>query len=182
MTTEQIVGLSLALLVMCFGLAGSILPGLPGTPLVLIAAIGHKLYFGETGAGWMVMTLLVGFTALSLLMDYLASIYGAKRMGATWRGATGAIVGGLIGLFFSLPGILLGPFLGALAFEMAGGRNFKDSSRAGLGATLGLLAGALGKLFCCLAMMGAFAVNVIYRTLTQAPAEKIEAAFRHWLG
>lgn len=165
MTTEQIIGLSIALLVMSFGLAGSILPGLPSTPLVLIAAIGHKLYFGETGVAWWVMGILVGFTLLSLVMDYLASIYGAKRLGATWRGAVGAVVGGLIGLFFNLPGILLGPFAGAALFEMAGGRNFKESSRAGLGATIGLLAGAIGKLACCVAMMGLFAVNVIYRSL-----------------
>lgn len=181
MTTEQIIGLSVALVLMCLGLAGSILPGLPSTPLVLIAAIGHKLYFRETGAGWLVLGILAGFTALSLVMDYLASVYGAKRLGATWRGATGAIVGGLIGLFFSLPGVLIGPFLGALVFEMAGGRNLKESSRAGIGATLGLLAGALGKLACCLAMMGAFTVNVIYRSLNATPAEKIEAMLRTWI-
>ena len=164
MTTEQIVGLALALLLMCGGLAGSILPGLPGTPLVLLAAIAHKLYFGATGVAWWVMGLLAGLTALSLAVDYAASIYGAKRLGATWRGAGGAVVGGLIGIFFSLPGLLLGPFVGALMFEMAGGRGFKDASRAGLGATLGLLAGTLGKLACCVAMMGLFAADVIYRS------------------
>jgi uncharacterized protein len=165
MTTEQIIGLAVALLVMCFGLAGSVLPGLPGTPLVLIAAIGHKLYFGETGAAWWVVGILLTFTLLSLVTDYLASVYGAKRLGATWRGAVGAIVGGLIGLFFNLPGILLGPFVGATAFEMVGGRNFKESSRAGLGATIGLLAGVIGKLVCCVAMMALFTGNVIYRSL-----------------
>jgi len=164
-TTEQIIGLSIALLVMCVGLAGSILPGLPSTPLVLVAAIGHKLYFGETGAAWWVVGVLAAFTVLSLVMDYLASVYGAKRLGATWRGAVGAIVGGLIGLFFNLPGILFGPFIGATAFEMIGGRNFKESSRAGLGATIGLLAGTIGKLACCVAMMGLFTFNVIYRSL-----------------
>ena len=164
MTTEQIVGLALALLLMCGGVAGSILPGLPGTPLVLLAAIAHKLYFGATGVAWWVMGLLAGLTALSLAVDYAASIYGAKRLGATWRGAVGAVVGGLIGIFFSLPGLLLGPFVGALMFEMAGGRGFKDASRAGLGATLGLLAGTLGKLACCVAMMGLFAADVIYRS------------------
>ena len=164
-TTEQIIGLSIALLVMCVGLAGSILPGLPSTPLVLVAAIGHKLYFGETGAAWWVVGVLAAFTVLSLVMDYLASVYGAKRLGATWRGAVGAIVGGLIGLFFNLPGILFGPFIGATAFEMIGERNFKESSRAGLGATIGLLAGTIGKLACCVAMMGLFTFNVIYRSL-----------------
>jgi uncharacterized protein YqgC (DUF456 family) len=71
----------------------------------------------------------------------------------------------LIGLFFNLPGILFGPFLGALVFEMAGGRKFRESSRAGVGATLGLLASALGRVFCCLAMMTLFTADVIYRSL-----------------
>ena len=52
MTLEQIIGLILTLLMMCVGLAGSILPGLPSTPVVLIAAIGHRLYFGVHGAAW----------------------------------------------------------------------------------------------------------------------------------
>ena len=103
MTTEQIIGLVLALVIMSVGVAGSILPGLPSTPLVLIAAIGHKLYFGETGVGWLVMTLLVGLTLLSILMDYLATLAGARKLGATWRGTTGAVVGCLLGLCFSLP-------------------------------------------------------------------------------
>jgi len=165
MTTEQIIGLILALIVMCVGLAGSILPGVPSTPLVLLGAIGHKLYFGPAGAAWWVLATLAVMTAVSLVMDYLASVYGAKKLGATWRGAVGAIVGGLIGLFFNLPGILLGPFVGAVLFELAGGREWKAASKAGVGATLGLLAGAIGKLACCVAMMALFTVNVIYRSV-----------------
>ena len=165
MTTEQILGLTIALLVMLVGVAGAILPGLPSTPFVLAAAVGHKLYFGPTGPAWWVLVILALLTALSLVVDYLASVYGAKRLGATWRGAVGAVVGGLIGLFFAVPGILLGPFIGAAVFELAGGRNWKESGWAGVGATLGLLAGTLGKLACCLAMMGLFTFNVIYRSL-----------------
>jgi uncharacterized protein YqgC (DUF456 family) len=60
--------------------------------------------------------------------------------------------------------MLLGPFLGAMLFEMVGGRDWKDSGRAGLGATIGLLAGTLGKLACCAAMIGGFTVSVIYRS------------------
>jgi uncharacterized protein YqgC (DUF456 family) len=165
MGIEQVIGLSIAVIIMFIGLAGSILPGIPSTPLVLAAAVAHKLYFGATGPAWWVVAILVLITALSLLMDYLTTVYGAKKLGATWRGAVGAIVGALVGIFFNVPGIILGPFIGAMAFEMAGGRTVKESSRAGLGATLGLLAGAIGKVACCVAMMTLFIANVIYRSL-----------------
>src|SRR5690349_11656545 len=106
MTAEQIIGLSLALLIMCVGLAGSILPGIPSTPLVLLTAVAHRLYFGETGSGNWVLIILAAITVFSLFLDYLASMYGAKKLGATWRGVLGAVVGGLVGIFFNLPGIL----------------------------------------------------------------------------
>lgn len=165
MTTEQILGLVFALLLMGLGVVGSILPGLPSTPLVFIGALGHKLYFGPAGPDWWVVVAIGIFMVTSLAVDYVASVYGAKKLGATWRGAVGAIAGGLIGLFFSIPGILLGPFIGATAFEMAGGRAWKEASKAGVGATLGLLAGAIGKLACCVAMIFLFTVNVLYRSL-----------------
>jgi uncharacterized protein len=165
MSAEQIAGLVIALLLMGIGILGSVLPGIPSTPLVLLAAIGHRIYFGEHSTGPIVLGLLVIFTVLSLIMDYLTSVYGAKKLGATWRGAFGAVLGGLIGLFFSLPGVIIGPFIGALVFELIGGRNFKESSRAGLGATIGLLVGTIGKIACCVAMMGLFAINVIWRSV-----------------
>lgn len=178
MSTEEVLGLSIALIVMFIGLAGSILPGIPSTPVVMAAAVGHKLYFRETGPAWWVLLILGLITALSLLMDYLTTVYGAKKMGATWRGATGAIVGALVGIFFSFPGLILGPFVGAMVFEMAGGRDAKESTRAGLGATIGLLAGAIGKVACCIAMMAVFTVNVVYRAMQTPLPQNLEAMLR----
>jgi uncharacterized protein len=163
MSFAEIIGLILALLLMLVGIAGSIVPGVPSTPLVLAAAVIHKLYFGPTGAAGWVIAILVFITVLSLAMDYLASYYGAKKLGASWRGSAGAMIGALIGIFFVPLGLLLGPFLGAMLFEMADGRNWREASKAGLGATLGFLAGAVGKVFCCVAMMLVFTANVIYR-------------------
>jgi len=153
---------------MCVGLAGSILPGIPSTPLVMAAAIGHRLYFGQASVGNWGLVILGVLMVLSLVMDYLASMAGAKKLGATWRGILGAVVGGLIGIFVGPLGILLGPFLGALVFEMVGGRQWKDATRAGIGAVLGLFVGAIGKLACCVAMMGLFAAGVIYESLKHA--------------
>jgi len=166
MSMEQMAGLALALVIMAIGMLGSILPGLPSTPIVLLAAVGHRLYFKETGPGTLVLALMLGVMLLSLVMDYLATMYGAKKLGATRRGIIGAVLGALVGLFFSLPGLILGPFIGAFAFEMAGGRETREAARAGAGATLGLFAGALGKLACCFAMIGLFVINVLYRSLS----------------
>jgi uncharacterized protein YqgC (DUF456 family) len=165
MTTEQIIGLVVVLILMGIGCAGSVLPGIPSTPLVLAAAIAHKLYFRADSVGWLAIVLLTLIMAIALVMDYLASIYGAKRFGATKKGMAGAIVGGIVGLFFAFPGILIGPFIGSALFELIGGREFKPSMKAGLGATLGLFAGAVGKLLCCFAMLGLFAVSVLWNTL-----------------
>jgi uncharacterized protein YqgC (DUF456 family) len=160
-TTAEIVGLSLALLIMVIGFVGSILPGLPGTPLILIAAIGHRLYFGAHSISNLVLVILILLTLGSVVLDYVASIYGAKRFGATWRGALGAVLGGLVGLFFNLPGIILGPFVGATLLEMMGGYEFKKASKAGLGALVGLFAGIIGKCGICMVMIVLFAVSVI---------------------
>ena len=164
MTTEQIIGLSLAFLVMLTGLIGSLLPVLPGTPLILIAAIGHRLYFGHASASNLILAILGALMVVSLVFDFLASMLGAKKFGATWRGMAGAVIGGIIGLFFSLPGIILGPFLGAMLFEMLGDKEFKKAAKAGLGATVGLLLGVVGKFSIGVVMMILFATSVILRS------------------
>ncbi|MCU0789020.1 MAG: DUF456 domain-containing protein [Verrucomicrobia bacterium] len=168
MSTEQIIGFSIAILLMLIGLAGCMLPILPGTPILLAAAVAHRLYFGDTGPSLLVLGIMTLLTILSLIFDQLASMFGAKRMGATWKGVTGAVVGGLIGLFFSLPGILLGPFIGATVFELFGDREFRDALRAGVGATLGLLLGAVGKVAVSMVMILMFSWSVVSRSMAAA--------------
>jgi uncharacterized protein len=175
---EQIVGLCLALLVMGVGILGSLLPAVPSTPLVLAGAVAHRLYFAEASVGNFVLVLLLGITLFSLGIDYLATMLGARKLGATWRGILGAVVGAGVGLFFSLPGIILGPFIGAFLFEMVGGRKFDEAARAGVGALLGLLAGALGKMACGLAMMGVFTGDVIYRSMGESGEMLAAIVFR----
>lgn len=165
MTVEQMIGLGIALFLMLAGTVGSLVPGIPSTPLVLGAAVAHRLWFGEDGPGWFALIVLVVITFVSLLLDHLASMYGARKLGATWRGVTGAVAGVMIGLFFGIAGVILGPFIGALLLEWLGGRQFKASAKAGVGAVLGVFAGALGKTACCLAMMGVFFVSVVWNTI-----------------
>src|SRR3954468_22070523 len=162
METADWIAFAIAITVMAIGCFGSILPLIPGTPLILAAAIVHKIVMGPKSAGWFVLTMLVGLTLFSVVLDYLASVYGAKQFGATRKGMLGAIVGLVVGLFFNLPGILLGPFIGAGLFELIGGREWKPAMKAGAGATLGIFAGAVGKFICCLLMTVVFTVSVLW--------------------
>jgi uncharacterized protein YqgC (DUF456 family) len=162
-TTEWIIGLSVTLVVMLLAFGASIIPGFPGPPIVLLAAVGHRLWFAQHGIGATMFVCLLLLTLVSIALDFFASLYGAKKFGATWRGVLGAFVGGVVGIFFSLPGIILGPFLGALIFELLGGRKLDKASRAGLGATLGVFAGVVGKCVICAMMIGLFTVDVIWR-------------------
>lgn len=172
MTTEQIIGLILALLIMGIGALGSLLPGLPSTPLVLLAAVAHKLWFGDAGVHWWIMMLLVLLTAGSMAMDYLATMVGARQFGASRRGIIGAVcgtvggvvVGFLFGGFGSLLGIFIGPLVGATLLERTASRPWPEAGRAGLGATLGVLAGAIGKVIVSLLMMFIFTVDVVLRS------------------
>jgi uncharacterized protein len=163
-TWVEILGLTMALVVMLIGLVGSVVPGLPGSPLILAAAVVHRLCFGDAGASTPVLLILAAMTLVSLGLDYAATALGARKFGATWRGAVGAVLGGVIGLFFALPGILLGPFVGATLFEMLGEKEFEKAVRAGAGATLGLLLGVIGKFSLCVIMNTLFTTHVVYRS------------------
>lgn len=176
MSLEQIIGLCLALLIMLVGVAGCLIPVLPGTPIVLAAAVGHRLWFGDTGPSMRVLIILTILTIISLILDQLASMVGAKKLGATWKGVTGAVVGGLVGLFFSIPGILLGPFIGATLFELFGDREFRDALKAGAGATIGLLCGVVGKVAISVVMMMMFVWSVAARTIEANAADEPEPA------
>ena len=175
MTTEQVIGFSIALLIMMIGLAGCLLPILPGTPIVLLAAVAHRLYFGDAGPSTLVLVIMTLLTIVSLIFDQVASVLGAKKLGATWKGVTGAVIGGLVGLFFSLPGIILGPFIGATLFELFGDREFRDALRAGIGATLGLLFGAVGKVAVSMVMMLMFSWSVVSRSIEANNTERESA-------
>ncbi|HAQ99735.1 MAG: DUF456 domain-containing protein [Limisphaerales bacterium] len=163
MTTQEIIGFIIAEGFMVIGAVGSMLPAIPSTPVVFLAALGHKIYFGDNSISYLILAILGAITLFSLVMDYIASLVGARKLGATWRGVAGALIGGILGLFLGPWGILIGPFIGALTFEMMGGRQFEEASKAGFGALLGIVAGTLGKFICAIAMASLFAANIIWR-------------------
>lgn len=170
MTTEQLVGLALALVAMGISLAGGTLHLLPGAALIFLIALGHRLYFGPAGASNWVLVAMASVGVLSMILDFAATMVGARKLGATRRGMVGALIGGLAGLFAGLPGLLLGPFLGAFLLEHLGGRPVKDAARAGIGAALGLVAGSAGTFLCCALMVGIFVISVWSNSSAHASA------------
>lgn len=144
------------------GLAGAVVPILPGVPLVfagmLLAAWAD--HFQHVG-GW-TLTLLGVLGVLALLVDFVAGLFGARRVGASTRALWGASLGTLVGLFFGLPGLLLGPFAGAVAGELSVGSQVEKAAKVGIGTWLGLLFGTLAKLALCFTMLGVFALAFVF--------------------
>ncbi|MFU8820051.1 MAG: DUF456 domain-containing protein [Gammaproteobacteria bacterium] len=148
----------LAILLVAAGLAGLVLPALPG-PLLLFAGLLLAAWaeqFVHVGA-WTLVALGV-MAALASLADFVAGAFGAKRYGASPRSVAGAALGALVGIFFGLPGLLLGPFIGALLGELSARRDLAAAGRAGWGATIGLVLGTAAKLALGFAMVGLFLV------------------------
>lgn len=171
MTPTEVMGFILTLLVMLVGMAGAAVPGLPGTPLIFLAALGHRLCFGDQSASRTVVVVLGILTLASLALDFLATTYGAKQLGATWRGITGAFLGAVAGLFVFPPwGLVLLPLAGAAAAELLGGRPWKEAGKAGLGAALGVVAGTLGRIAFSLAMVALWLFNFLWHRVGSAPA------------
>jgi uncharacterized protein len=149
-----------AIVMMAIGLIGTILPVVPGTTIILAAAIVHRIFVGpENGLGWFALGILVVLTALSYLVDFFAGLIGAKRFGATRWGVIGAIVGGILGIFTGFVTLLVLPIAGAVIGEMIGGKRLVDAGKAGWGTLLGNVAGMIGKLALGLAMVVVFLMN-----------------------
>lgn len=147
----------LAALLVVLGLAGTVLPGLPGTVLVYAGLLLGAWVDGFERVGGWTLAALGLLTALSFVADLATASLGAKRTGATRWAAAGAALGGAVGLFFGPAGILAGPFLGAVAGELVGARDLLRAGRAGLGAWLGFLLGTVARVGLAFAMVGLFA-------------------------
>lgn len=147
----------LAVLLVLVGMAGTILPALPGAPLVFLGMVLAAWADGFQKVGWFPLTILGGLTVLTLVVDFAATSLGAKRVGASWMAVAGAAVGTIVGLFFSLPGLILGPFVGAVLGEYLARRNRDQAIKAGFGTWIGILLGTAGKLALIFMMIGVFA-------------------------
>lgn len=155
MDLSTLLYLSGALLILT-GLLGVVLPVLPGVPVMYLGMLLVAWSDGFERIGFWTLLALALLTGLSILADLLSSILGAQRVGASRLALIGATLGALIGLFFGLPGVVLGPFIGAFAGELLHSRRGGLATKVGVATWIGLVLGAIAKLCIALMMLGLF--------------------------
>ncbi len=154
----EIVVWILAGLLVLGGLAGTLLPILPATPLIFAGMLLAGWLDQFQRIGWITFTALAVLVVLSQLLDLVAGSLGAKKAGASPAAVWGALIGSILGILGGLPGLLLGPFVGAAAGEFWARQDAFQASKVGIAAMLGFILGAIAKVAAALAMLGIFAL------------------------
>ena len=138
----------LAFLLLVASIVGCVLPVLPGPPLaytgILLLHLTDKVHFTTHQLIiWLIVVIVLQ------VVDYITPLLGSKYSGGTSFGNRGCIAGTILGMFFMPWGLIIGPFVGAIAGEMMGGQNLTQAIRAGIGTLLGYLFGTLMKVIVC---------------------------------
>lgn len=143
--------MAVAIILMLLGIAGCLLPILPGPPLTYLGLVVlHFTRFAEISRN---MFIILGIVAVVVtVIDYVVPIWGTRQFGGSKYGMRGATVGLIIGLFLGPPGIIIGPFIGAVVGELIFKDDIKYALKAGFGSLLGFLTGVGLKLAAALLM------------------------------
>lgn len=162
MQTESLYYILAAILV-GVGLLGTVLPAIPGLPLVFAGMLLAAWAGDFQQIGVVTVAVLGLLTLLSLAVDFWATAVGAKRVGASRMAVIGAVIGTVAGLFLGLVGVFIGPFVGALVGELMhrrslGQQDLGDAAKIGFGTWMGVVFGVVLKLGLAFAMIGLFAL------------------------
>ncbi len=139
-----------------------VLPGLPGSLFLVggVVLIGWAGHFAVVGWGTIAVAAALGIAIAAV--DWLAGIMGAKAFGASTWAMVGGAVGLVVGVFFGLPGVLLGPAVGAFAFELVKDPNLAQAARSGVGALLGFVVGSVVKVAFAFFLIGVLALAFVF--------------------
>ncbi len=166
------------LAVMLLGLAGSVLPALPGVPVIFLSALAYAYLTDFAAVSGAVIALLAVLAALALVADFIGTAYGARRFGAsnwgTVGGAVGGIVGALVGFLFlgigslfglilgSVGGVFLGEYLRRRRQPGTGQTDWRRTSWAAGGVFVGYVISAVAQGVLGLASVVGFVIALIY--------------------
>lgn len=142
------------------GIAGTVVPFIPGVPLVFIGIAAYGWYEGFHLITPKYLAVIASLTVLSMIMDYLSTVLGAKIFGSSKQGTWGALAGTFLGLFFFPPlGIFIGPWAGAVIGEIVAGNEANKALKVGLGTVAGLFSGIVFNLVLAVGMIISFLIK-----------------------
>jgi uncharacterized protein YqgC (DUF456 family) len=159
MTVTLLWILSVALIVV--GIAGTVLPALPGTLFVLAGIVLGAWIDDFARVGWGVLTAVIVLAVLAWVLDYVAGLLGAKKAGASRQAIIGAALGTVAGLFMGIVGVLFMPLVGAAIGEWLAQRDHGRALKVGVATWLGIMAGLVSKVVIAFMMVGIFVVALI---------------------
>ena len=152
----------LCALLIAAGLAGTVLPALPGTALVLGGIVLGAWIDGFTRVGTGTLTVIAVLAVLAWVLDYVAGLLGAKKAGACRQALVGAALGTVVGLFMGLIGVLFMPLVGAAVGEYMARKNEAQALKVGVATWLGIMVGLIAKVVIAFVMIGIFVVALMF--------------------
>lgn len=146
------------------GLVGTLVPFLPGHLILFFAAVGHWLMLRQdSGVEWLTLVVLGFLLILSQVFEFLSGAAGTRWFGGTRWGAAGALIGGMVGIFFIPFGLILGPLIGSMFCEFVfAKKEVRPATISGVGSVLGTVAGMVVKIIVGVLMVVWFLVDVIW--------------------
>jgi uncharacterized protein YqgC (DUF456 family) len=153
---------TLAVALIVVGVAGTVLPALPGTAFVLAGVVLGAWIDDFTRVGALTVAACAALAALAFALDYVAGLLGAKKAGASRQAVAGAAIGTVVGLFMGLVGVLFMPLVGAAVGEYVAGRDHRRAAHVGAATWLGIMAGLVAKVVIAFAMIGLFVVALVF--------------------
>ncbi len=153
---------TLVVVLMVVGLAGTVLPALPGTAFVLAGIVLGAWIDDFQRVGGVTVAVVAVLAVAAWVLDYVAGLLGAKKAGASRQALVGAALGTVVGLFMGIVGVLFMPLVGAALGEYIARREEKQALKVGVATWLGLMAGLLAKVVICFMMIGIFVVALLF--------------------
>ncbi len=144
------------------GIAGTVLPALPGTLFVLLGIFIGAWIDDFTRVGWVTLAVITVLAVIAWALDYVAGVMGARKVGASKLAVVGAAVGTVAGIFMGFVGVLFMPLVGAAVGEFMARRDHGQAMKVGVATWLGLMLGMLAKVVLAFVMVGIFAVALFF--------------------
>jgi uncharacterized protein YqgC (DUF456 family) len=152
----------IAIAMIVLGVVGSVLPALPGVVFVFGGILLAAWIDGFSRiSGWTIGALAI-LAVLGFVIDYVAAVVSAGRVGASRLGIAGAAIGTVAGVFTGLVGLIFMPLVGAFVGELIERRDAVRAGQVGLASWLGLLVAAVLKIAIVFVMIGVFVGTLLF--------------------